>query len=277
MEEQIQVVLSEENQENGQQKEIIEIEQLEYPLVALRGKSLFPKTILNFEVGRIASINAVNMAVSRDSKIVIAPQKNAFIENPKKSEILKVGVLAHIKQVIKGQGASLKISVQALNRVKITGFSNEKGYFAVKIVDSPYIPIEDDVLHQAYLRVCKNVFAEYALLDKGINKEVLALFSSILDVNEYIDNVLSTAHLNERDVQRILEIDSTENRAKEFEKLFNNEVEIAKLERKITSKVRTSIDKSQKEFYLREQLKAIHDELGDDLNELEELKNTIKL
>ncbi len=276
MEEQIQVVLSEENQENVQQNETSAVEQLEYPLVALRGKSLFPKTILNFEVGRIASINAVNMAVSRDSKIVIAPQKNAFIENPKKSEILKVGVLAHIKQVIKGQGASLKISVQALNRVKITSFTNEKGYFSVKIVDSPYIPIEDDILHQAYLRVCKNVFAEYALLDKGINKEVLALFSSILDVNEYIDNVLSTAHLNERDVQRILEIDSTENRAKEFEKLFNNEVEIAKLERKITSKVRTSIDKSQKEFYLREQLKAIHDELGDDLNELEELKNTIK-
>ncbi len=273
MEEQIQVVL---NEESNQDKDIVVQEQTEYPLVALRGKSLFPKTLLNFEVGRIASINAVNMAVSRDSKIVIAPQKNAFIENPKKSEILKVGVLAHIKQVIKGQGATLKISVQALSRVKITSFTNDKGYFAVNIVDSPYIPIEDSIIHESYLRVCKNVFAEYALLDKGITKDVLALFSSITDVNEYIDNVLSTAHLNERDVQKILEIDSTEKRAQEFEKLFSREVEIAKIERKITSKVRTSIDKSQKEFYLREQLKAIHDELGDDLNELEQLKNVIK-
>ena len=243
--------------------------------MALRGKSLFPKTLLNFEVGRIASINAVNMAVSRDSKIVIAPQKNAFIENPKKSEILKVGVLAHIKQVIKGQGASLKISVQALKRVKITSFTNDKGYFAVQVVDNPYIPIEDVTINEAYLRVLKNVFAEYALLGKGINKDVLGLFASITDVNEYIDNALSTAPLNERDVQKILEIDSTEKRAQEFEKLFKNEIEIAKIERKITSKVRTSIDKSQKEFYLREQLKAIHDELGDDLDELEQLKNVI--
>ncbi|MBE7081541.1 MAG: endopeptidase La [Clostridiales bacterium] len=275
MEEQIQVVLSEDNQQDIENKEIVADEQNEYPLVALRGKSLFPKTLLNFEVGRIASINAVNMAVSRDSKIVIAPQKNAFIENPKKSEILKVGVLAHIKQVIKGQGASLKISVQALKRVKITSFTNDKGYFAVKVIDNPYIPIEDVTINEAYLRVLKNVFAEYALLGKGINKDVLGLFASITDVNEYIDNALSTAPLNEKDVQKILEIDSTEKRAQEFEKLFKNEIEIAKIERKITSKVRTSIDKSQKEFYLREQLKAIHDELGDDLDELEQLKNVI--
>ena len=275
MEEQIQVVLSEDNTEITSEKDLIANEQAEYPLVALRGKTLFPKTILNFEVGRIASINAVNMAMSRDSKIVIAPQKNAFIENPKKSEILKVGVIAHVKQVIKTQNSSLKISVQALSRVKITNFTNDKGYFAVKVVDSPYIPIEEDAISEAYLRVCKNVFAEYALLDKGINKDVLSLFAGITDLNEYIDNVLSTAHLNERDVQRILEIDSTEKRAQEFEKLFNREVEIAKIERKITAKVRSSIDKSQKEFYLREQLRAIHDELGDDLNELEELKKSI--
>ena len=276
MEEQIQVVLSEDNQQEIENKEKLIDEQNEYPLVALRGKSLFPKTLLNFEVGRIASINAVNMAVSRDSKIVIAPQKNAFIENPKKSEILKVGVLAHIKQVIKGQGASLKISVQALSRVKITSFTNDKGYFAVKVIDNPYIPIEEGAIHEAYLRVLKNVFAEYALLGKGINKDVLGLFASITDVNEYIDNALSTAPLNDKDVQKILEIDSTEKRAIEFEKLFKNEIEIAKIERKITAKVRTSIDKSQKEFYLREQLKAIHDELGDDLDELEQLKNVIK-
>ena len=275
MEEKIQVVLSEDNSEVTSEKDLNLSEQAEYPLVALRGKTLFPKTILNFEVGRIASINAVNMAVSKDSKIVIAPQKNAFIENPKKSEIVKVGVIAHIKQVIKSQNSSLKISVQALSRVKITSFTNDKGYFAVKVIDSPYIPIEEDAISEAYLRVCKNVFAEYALFDKGINKEVLGLFAGITDLNEYIDNVLSTAHLNEKDVQRILEIDSTEKRALEFEKLFNREVEIAKIERKITSKVRSNIDKSQKEFFLREQLRAIHDELGDDLNELEELKKTI--
>lgn len=271
-----------------EEKEIIEIiqapqekvleqdENKSYPLVALRGKVLFPKTLLNFEVGRNISINAVNAAISGDSKIIIASQKNAFIENPKKSEILRVGVIAHIKQIIKGQSSSLKVSVEALRRVKITSFENEKDFFAVKIVDSPYIDTENELEMEACLRVAKNAFAEYALLEKSPSKDVLALFSDIKNVNEYIDNALSTATLKEQDVQKILEIDDTVDRTRAFEQLFKNEVEIAKLERKIAVKVRTSIDKSQKEFYLREQIKAIHDELGDNADEIEELTEIIK-
>ena len=248
----------------------------EYPLVALRGKVLFPKTLLNFEVGRPFSINAVNVAIANDSNIIIAPQKNAFIEAPKKSEILKVGVLAHVKQVVKGQNNSLKVSVQAVKRVKITEFTGEKNYFAVHAVESPYIAPANDVENQAYLRVCKNVFAEYALLEKNINRDVISLFAGIQNVNEYIDNALSTATLNERDVQNILEIDDTLERVNAFDNLFRKEIEIGKIERKLNAKVRSNIDKSQKEFFLREQIKAIHDELGDDADELEKLKEDIK-
>lgn len=248
----------------------------EYPLVALRGKVLFPKTLLNFEVGRPFSINAVNVAIANDSNIIIAPQKNAFIETPKKSEILKVGVLAHVKQVVKGQNNSLKVSVQAVKRVKITEFTGEKNYFAVHAVESPYIAPANDVENQAYLRVCKNVFAEYALLEKNINRDVISLFAGIQNVNEYIDNALSTATLNERDVQNILEIDDTLERVNSFDNLFRKEIEIGKIERKLNAKVRSNIDKSQKEFFLREQIKAIHDELGDDADELEKLKEDIK-
>ncbi len=248
----------------------------EYPLVALRGKVLFPKTLLNFEVGRPFSINAVNVAIANDSNIIIAPQKNPFIETPKKSEILKVGVLAHVKQVVKGQNNSLKVSVQAVKRVKITEFTGEKNYFAVHAVESPYIAPANDVENQAYLRVCKNVFAEYALLEKNINRDVISLFAGIQNVNEYIDNALSTATLNERDVQNILEIDDTLERVNAFDNLFRKEIEIGKIERKLNAKVRSNIDKSQKEFFLREQIKAIHDELGDDADELEKLKEDIK-
>ncbi len=264
--------------QGAEPKEIDNIEQIDkvYPLVALRGKVLFPKTLLNFEVGRFISINAVNNAIANDSKIIIAPQKSAFIENPKKSEILRVGVIAHIKQVIKGQSSSLKVSVEALRRVKITSFENEKNFFAVKIADSPYIPPKDEIEEEACLRVAKNAFAEYALLEKNPSKDILALFSDIKNVNEYIDNALSTATLKEKDVQDILEIDDTIARVKAFETLFKKEVEIAKLERKIATKVKTNIDKSQKEFYLREQIKAIHDELGDNADEIQELTETIK-
>ncbi len=262
-----------------EEREIIETQEQKekiYMLVALRGKVLFPKTMLNFEVGRPKSIEAVNRAMADKSEIVIAPQKNAFIENPTKTEILDVGVIAHIKQVVKGQGSNMKVVVQALRRAKITSYVSESEYFAVTVKESPYIVPEDPLEMEACLRVVKNCFSEYSLLEKRLNKEMLALFGSITDVNEYIDNALSTVNFKEEDIQNILRLDDTLERVKAFEELFRKESEIAKLERKIAGKVRTSIDKSQKEFYLREQIKAIHDELGDNADEIKELTETIK-
>ena len=261
------------------EQEIIEIQEQDnkiYMLVALRGKVLFPKTMLNFEVGRPKSIEAVNRAMADKSEIFIAPQKNAFIDNPTKEEILDVGVIAHIKQVVKGQGSSMKVVVQALRRAKIVSYVNERDFFAVSVKESPYIVPQDPLEMEACLRVVKNCFAEYSLLEKRLNKEMLALFGSITDVNEYIDNALSTVSFKEEDIQNILRIDDTLERVRAFEELFRKESEIAKLERKIAGKVRTSIDKSQKEFYLREQIKAIHEELGDNADEIQELTETIK-
>ena len=103
-----------------------------YPLIALRGKVLFPKTLLNFDVGRDVSVAAINRAVDNNSEIFIAPQKSAFIENPKKSDILPVGVIARIKQVVKIQSTgNLKISVEAVCRAKIVDFIETKGLFTV--------------------------------------------------------------------------------------------------------------------------------------------------
>ena len=236
-----------------EEREIVEIQEQKekiYMLIALRGKVLFPKTMLNFEVGRPKSIEAINRAVADKSEILIAPQKSAFIENPTKEEILDVGVIAHIKQVFKGQGSSMKVVVQALRSAKITSYVNESEYFAVTVKESPYIESEDPLEMEACLRVVKNCFAEYSILEKRLNKEMLALFGSITDVNEYIDNALSTVNFKEEDIQNILRLDDTLERVKAFEELFRKESEIAKLERKIAGKVRTSIDKSQKEFYL---------------------------
>ena len=261
-------------------KEIIieqENDKKEYPLVALRGKVLFPKTLLNFDVGRAQSIAAINRAAVDNSEIFIASQKSAIIDNPKKSDILRVGVIARIKQIVKVQSTNtLKVSVEAIARAKITSFVDTKGYFTVTAEESPYILPDNEFEAEAYFRVAKNCFYEYAILDKRISKDMISAVTDLKDVNEFMDNAVTVVSFKERDVQEILEIDHTLDRLKAFEKLFTKELEIAKIERKITTKVRQSIDKSQKEFYLREQLKAIHDELGDDVNELDELTKTIK-
>jgi ATP-dependent Lon protease len=248
-----------------------------YPLVALRGKVLFPKTMLNFDVGRTQSIAAINRAVQDNSEIFIAAQKNAFIETPRKSDILKVGVIARIKQVVKVQNSgNLKVSVEAICRAKITAFVDSRGHFAVTAKECPYIYPNDEVSQEAYFRVAKNAFYEYAILDKRVSKEMITAITEIRDVNEFMDNAVSIVNFKEEEVQEILLLDDTLERLKAFEKLFSRELEIAKIERKITTKVRQSIDKSQKEFYLREQLKAIHDELGDDADEIEVLTEELK-
>ena len=254
-----------------------EQEKKTYPLVALRGKVLFPKTLLNFDVGRAPSIAAINRAALDHSEIFIAPQKSAFIDNPKKSDILKVGVIARIKQIVKVQSTNtLKVSVEAVKRAKITSFVDTKGFFTVTAEESPYILPENEFEAEAYFRHAKNCFYEYAILDKRISKDMISAVTDIKDVNEFMDNALTIVSLKEKDVQDILELDHTLARLKAFERLFTRELEIAKIERKITSKVRQSIDKSQKEFYLREQLKAIHEELGDDADEIDELTRVIK-
>ena len=247
------------------------------PLIALRGKVFFPKTLLNFDVGRPASISAVESAVKNNSEIFITSQKRAQIEAPKIDDMCKVGVIARIKQVIKIQNTgNMKLSVEAVCRARIKELISAKGHLTVSVEERPYIAPEEGAEAEAYLRVAKKAFYEFASADKRISKEMIATVESLVDPNEFIDNALSVVTFKEAEVQEILETDDTLTRLQAFKNLFERELEIAKIERKITAKVRGSIDKSQKEFYLREQLKAIHSELGEDPEEGEELVEKIK-
>ncbi len=247
------------------------------PLIALRGKVFFPKTLLNFDVGRPASISAVESAVKNNSEIFITSQRRAQIEAPKIDDMCKVGVIARIKQVIKIQNTgNMKLSVEALCRARVKELISAKGHFTVLVEERPYITPEEGTEAEAYLRVAKKAFYEFASADKRISKEMITTVEAITDPNEFIDNALSVVNFKEAEVQEILETDDTLTRLQAFKSLFERELEIAKIERKITANVRGSIDKSQKEFYLREQLKAIHSELGEDPEEGEELVEKIK-
>ncbi len=247
------------------------------PLVALRGKVLFPKTILNFDVGRPQSISAINKAVKDNSEIFITAQKHAQIENPKIEDVCRVGVIARIKQVIKVHNTgNMKVSVEAICRARVKEVISEKDFFTVLVEKSPYIEPENQVQAEAFLRVAKRVFFEFASGDKRISKEMIATIEAFSNPNEFIDNALSVVPFKETAVQEILELDDTITRLTQFKILFERELEIAKIERAITAKVRGSIDKSQKEFYLREQLKAIHSELGEDPEEGDQLIEKIK-
>lgn len=256
------------------------VEQIKFtkilPLLPLRGKVLFPKTILNVDVARPMSVAAINRATQNHTEVFISAQEDAFIESPQKSDLSRVGVVATVKQVVKLPNNTLKVTLQAESRAKITDWVETNPCFVVAVEDSPYEVDVDDITMQAYTRVAKTSFYEFSLFDKRITKEMIASLNRLDDVNEFIDNALSVVSFNEKDAIEILGEDLTSERLMLFKKLFAREIEIARIEKKISSKVRSSIDKSQKEYYLREQLKAIHEELGDDVNERDELTEKIK-
>ena len=251
-------------------------ENLILPLIALRGRVLFPKNLLNFDVGRPMSVKAVQTASQTGSLVFIASQKNAFVDAPKKSDICTVGVIAKIKQIIKVPSGNMKVNVEAVCRGKIVEFKDCKEYFCAEIQEAPYIETATETEMEAYFRVAKNAFYEYTLYDKRITKEMITSITEVDNPDRFMDSALSITNFKEMDVYKILEEDYTVKRLELFEKLFKKELEIGKIEKKISEKVRESIDKSQKEFYLREQLKAIHEELGDSADEREELLASIK-
>ena len=245
------------------------------PVIALRGKVLFPNTFLNFDAGRPISLAAVEAAPSYGNLLFIAAQKNAFIDAPQRSDILTVGAIARIKQVAKIGGEAMKVAVEALSRAKIVKFVSAKGYFAAEVEETPYI-LGDELETEAHLRVARDAFSDFVLIDKRLQKDAVATIMSITEPNRFIDSALSVAPLKEEVVGGILAEDNTIERLKAFSALFRREAEISKIEKKINASVRSSIDKSQKEFYLREQIKAIHAELGDGEDDREELEQRIK-
>ncbi len=236
---------------------------IELPVIALRGKVFFPSTHLNFEVGRPLSVAAVETAVAMQSEIFIAPQKSVFIDAPRKSDICSVGVVAKIKQIIKPSQNVFKVSVEGLYRAKIVEFKNTKDYFSALVERADYIPADDFIKEEAYFRIISSAFRQFALSQKGISKEVISAVSEINDINAFMDNAVSVINFKEKDILTFLHLDDTIERAEYFDSLIRKEIQVAEIEKKLADRVKKSIDKSQKEFYLREQIKAIRTELGE--------------
>lgn len=242
------------------------------PVLALRGKVLFPGTILNFDVARPVSVNAMNAA---KGELFIAAQKSMLVDTPKKSDILKTGVIARVKQIMKLPAGGMKVTAEAVSRAKIVSFGASEGYFSATVRRAPYADDLEGTEKEAYFRLAKKAFYEFALFDNRIGKEMLETIEGVTEPNAFMDNAMSVINLREDKAQSMISEDKTSERLIMFTELFRTELEILKIEKKIAGKVRGSIDKSQKEFYLREQLKAIHSELGDDPEEGDGLRRRI--
>lgn len=232
------------------------------PLIPLRGLTVFPNTTVNFDVGRKKSVAAVTDAVkNRNGKIILCRQINTDESNPQADGIYIVGVLARVVQVISNGGETLRIIVDGIKKVKVTGYVDNPGFFVAS-----YEPMKElharTVEAKAYRRKCMSVVEEHYFVGERATKDV---YNILNETEEPVAFLYRAAHLMDiSDRQGFLEIDDVIDKYELLLDFLEDELEIAKVEKKINRKVRESIDKGQKEYYLREQIKAIQEELGDE-------------
>lgn len=248
-----------------------------YPLVPLRDIVLFPKMVSPLIVGRTKSIKAIEKVNASNSPILFVTQKNATITDPKPEELHKVGVIAKVLQLLKLQDGTLKVLVEATERIKIENIISTKNHLEA-IVSHFEEKTGDSIKITALMRSVIKQFHEYAKLNTKTNSEVIQVLEKITNPSHFADIITTNLLIKIEDKQEILEMSSIKKRLEKILELIVTEISILTTEQSIRTNVKKQMDKTHKEFFLNEQLKAIHKELneGDDSkNELAELERKI--
>ena len=256
------------------QEEISQLNTNLLPVVPLRGKVAFPRVSLAFEAGRKSTLKALERAGEQDKLVFVCAQKQAEKEEIKAEDMYLVGTVCRLKQVTGLPGGAIRILCEGAYRAKARKIQFLDDCFYA-VVDEIPTRIGDEVLIEAYLRTAKSLIKDVMSEDGKIGKETVHKLELLTDAEQYVDTAVAAMRVRVDVKQQILQEEKLLERFKILEKCLNDELEISKIERKISGKVRQSIDKSQKEYYLREQLKAIHEELGDEGEEAEQYREKL--
>ena len=236
------------------------------PLLALRGIIVFPGMTVNLDVGRDKSINAVNAAMQLDKKILLVTQRDAETADPKREDLYGFGVVAEIKQLLKLPSGALRILIQGLNRVEVAS-----------VIDAPFkdvylegfvqpfesIEPEENAETEAMRRILLQSFEKWLITGKKVTTEVMLNFKNITTAGEIADIIAGYLTISIDEKEELLELADVKERMHKLYAFLCKEQEIAELEKNIAQEVRKQIEKNQREYYLREQIKVINKELGD--------------
>jgi len=240
------------------------------PTLAVRGIVVFPNTLIHFDVVREKSLLALENAMVNKQLAFVTMQTDPTIENPRPEDIEKVGTICKISQVVKMPNNTVRVLVEGLKRAKICEILSTKPYF-ISLVDEieeePYD--ENTIENEALRRKLIDEFMNYRDYNNRINSDFVLSLENTEDTARLVDSIASNTPLKLSDKQEILNIESTHKRAEKLLELLLREIQIAEVDTKIERQVKKNIDKNQREYFLREQLKVIHEELGDDGGEFE--------
>ncbi|WP_077616568.1 endopeptidase La [Caenibacillus caldisaponilyticus] len=248
------------------------------PVLPLRGLLIYPTVVLHLDVGREKSVEALEAVMVGDHKILLVAQKEVAVEQPEPADIYEIGTVSAIKQMLKLPNGTIRILVEGERRARIDAYTKTDRYFEaeVTLLDEEIV---DDLEMKALMRSAVDQFAEYIKLSKKITPETLATVHDIDEPGRLADVIASHLPLLIKEKQKLLEILDVKERLRQLIHILTNEQEVLGLEKKIGQQVKKSMERSQKEYYLREQMKAIQRELGEKEtkeSEIESLREKIE-
>lgn len=240
------------------------------PMLALRGLVVFPGVPVHFDVGRTKSIAAISECMQHDQTVFLVSQRDVEIEDPQADDLYTIGVVARVRQVLRASGDTLRVMVEGLYRARIHHVIHEEPFFMAQVARLPEPRVSSALRESAFVRECRRFFETYGQLSPNISADTLSTVRSIEDAGELADYVASTLPFSVEEKQRLLMTLSVTKRMEALLVLLEREGAILLIEQRIQSRVQEQVEQNQKEYYLREQMKAIADELGEGDNPLEE-------
>jgi len=249
------------------------------PSIALRGTTILPGMIVHFDVSRERSVKAIEAAMLHDQKIFLVTQIDPEVETPDLAGVYQVGTIAYIKQVVKLPQNLLRVLVEGTGRATLVKFEQEFPYLKSEItpVDDEEIQMPESVM-EAMHRSLKELFHRYCMENGKVSKELVAQILNIDEIEELVEQIAVNLPLSYQNKQKILEALTLEKRYEVLGAILSNEIEIMQIGRDLQKKVKARVDKNQREYILREQLKLIREELGEDntADDAEEFKKKLQ-
>lgn len=255
-----------------------QIQKFELPVLPLRDVVVYPHMVIPLFVGREKSIEALEAAMAGDKEILLVAQKNASDDEPNSDDLFEVGTVASVLQMLKLPDGTVKVLVEGDYRATIHDLSEEEGFFTA---EASVLLIEElsDAENELYKRTVLEQFERFVQVNKKIPSEVLSSLQNIDDVGRLADTIAAHMSLKLEEKQQILEMLSNKERLEHLMALMESEIDLVEVEKRIRGRVKKQMEKSQREYYLNEQMKAIQKELGDldesGTNDMDELKKRI--
>ncbi len=249
------------------------------PVLPLRDVVVYPHMVIPLFVGREKSILALEAAMADNKKILLLAQKNAEVDDPGQKDLYQIGTLSTILQMLKLPDGTIKVLVEGGERVQVDSILETREYFSASTQMLEKVVLIDDRETEVLLRSVLNLFDQYVKLNKKVPPEILTSLSGIDDPSRLADTIAAHMSLKLDEKQEILEIQEPRERIEHIMSKIEGEIDLMQIEKRIRGRVKQQMEKSQREYYLNEQMKAIQKELGDMdnvPNELEDLQNKIE-